>query len=262
VDYHLSDNVMVYATSRRGYNGGGFNPAAAANAPVGTPQPVYLPEYVTDYEAGTKTEGTVAGRPVRANLSVYRSSYTQIQRSSNGITAQGMPFSGTSNGPRAVIYGAVLELVVRPVHDFTLNLNYGYLHARYTQGAPGFPESNVFGQAPEHTLNVSGVYRHELPVGGAAVASVSYAYQSRITFQDVNVGESDAFQGGYGLLAARLGWESVLNSSVDVTLYAKNLTNKVYLTDLQDVSAILSFTAGVHGDPRTYGIEAHYNFGH
>jgi iron complex outermembrane receptor protein len=262
LDYHLSQNVMVYATNRKGYNGGGFNSAVSPDDPPGTPQPVYLPEYVTDNEVGVKTEGNVAGRPVRANLSVYRSKYTQIQRSSAGVTPSGASYIGISNGPEALIYGAVLELVARPLRDFTVNLNYGYLRTEYTQGAPGFPEGNTFGQAPEHTINASGTYHHDLPVGGAAVGTISWAYQSRVTFQDVNVGEPDAFQGGYGVAAAQIGWDSVLNGPVDVSLFVKNLTNKVYVTDLQDIINILSFTAGVHNDPRTFGIELRYRFGH
>jgi iron complex outermembrane receptor protein len=261
LDYHLSENMMVYATNRKGYNGGGFNTGVAPNDPPGSPQATYLPEYVTDYELGIKTESSVAGRPVRANLSAYKSEYTQIQRSSSGVTSTGEPYIGIGNGPKAEIYGAILELVMRPIHDITLNLNYGYLRAEYVQGAPGFSEQNTFGQAPEHTLNVSSTYRHDLPVGGAAVAAASWAYQSGITFQDVNIGEPDAFQGGYGIAAAQVGWDAVLNGPVDVSFFVKNLTNKVYLTNLQDEINILSYTAGVHNDPRTFGIELKYHFG-
>jgi iron complex outermembrane recepter protein len=262
LDYHLSGNVMIYATTRRGYNGGGFNPSAAENLPPGVPHATYLPEFVTDYELGTKTEGTLGGVPVRANLSAYESLYTNIQRESNGVTAGGQPYSGISNGPKATIYGVVLDLLARPVPDFTVNLHYGFLHTEYTQGAPGFPQGNVFGQAPMHTVDLSGAYRHDLPVGGAAVASIIYAYQSRITFQDDNIGEPDAFEGGYGIANARFGWDSVMNRPVDVSLFVKNLTDKAYVTDLQNIAEIAGFTGSTHGDPRTYGIEVKYRFGH
>jgi iron complex outermembrane receptor protein len=261
LDYHLTKDVMVYGTTRRGYNGGGFNSNAAADLPPGVPHATYLPEFVTDYEIGAKTEGVVGQVPVRANLSLYKSFYTDIQRESNGVTPSGQTYAGISNGPKAIIYGAVLELVVRPVQDFTMNLNYGFLHTAYVQGAPGFAESNVFGQAPQHTLNFRGTYHHDLPFGGAAVSTISYTYQSRVSFQDNNIGEPDAFQGGYGIADARIGWDSVMNSPVNVGFFVKNLTNKVYDIDLQDLSNLLSFTGAVHNDPRTYGIEVHYRFG-
>ena len=261
LDYHLSEAEMVYFTTRKGYNAGGFNPSAAQNLPAGVPHATYLPEYLTDYEIGSKSEGTVAGIPVRADLSAYESLYTNIQRESNGITPSGQPFAGIGNGPKATIYGAILELLARPIPDFTVDLHYGLLHAAYTQGAPGFPESNVFGQAPKHTVNLSGTYQHDLPLGGSAVASVAYAYQSRITFQDENIGEPDAFEGGYGFANARLAWNSVMNGPVDVSFFVKNLTNKVYVTDLQNIAAIAGFTGATHNDPRTYGVELHYRFG-
>jgi hypothetical protein len=48
-----------------------------------------------------------------------------------------------------------------------------------------------------------------------------------------------------GIADAKVGWDSVMNGPVDVSLFVKNLTNKVYVTDLQDLINILSFTAGV-----------------
>ena len=168
LDYHLSQQVLLYFTTRRGYNGGGFNPGIPADAPPNAPQQSYLPEYVTDYELGAKTEGTYGGVPVRANVSVYMADYTNIQRGSFGVTATST-YSGISNGPKAQIYGFQLESVVRPVHDFTINLNYGYLHTEYTQGAPGFAKGNIFGQAPEHSVNLSGNYHHDL----AAVVAIA-----------------------------------------------------------------------------------------
>jgi outer membrane receptor protein involved in Fe transport len=52
-----------------------------------------------------------------------------------------------------------------------------------------------------------------------------------------------------------------MNKPVDVSFFVKNLTNKVYVTDLQDIANIASFTGATHNDPRTYGIELHYRFG-
>jgi iron complex outermembrane receptor protein len=260
LDYHLSRNVMVYGTTRRGYNGGGFNQSAPANPPPGVPQATYLPEYVTDYEVGVKSEGTWAGVPVRANLSGYMSKYTNIQRQSIGVTSTGT-YNAIGNGPKATIYGMVLESVVRPIHDLTINLNYGFLHTQYDVGAPGFPAGNTFGQAPEHTLNASGTWRHDVASGGAAVATISYAYQSQITFMDSNVGVLHYLQPAYGIVDAQAGWQSIMNSPIDVTFFVKNLTNVAYAQEMQDLSSLLAFTGTVYNDPRTFGVEVHYRFG-
>jgi iron complex outermembrane receptor protein len=266
LDYHLSKNVLLYFTTRKGYNGGGFNGGIPADAPAGAPQSSYLPEYVTDYEIGAKTESTIAGMPVRANVSVYEADYTQIQRSSFGNTPSG-PYAGIANGPKAQIYGAQLESLIKPTRDFTITLNYGYLHTGYTEGAPGFPKGNTFGQAPEHSLNLGGNYHHDLDLGGAATASISYAYQSQITFMDSNIDATTGLpllhykQPGYGVVDAQVGWERVLNSPVDVTFWVKNLTDVAYAIEKEDQTALLGFTGTVYNDPRTFGIALHYRFG-
>ena len=260
VDYHLSDSVLLYATTRKGYNGGGFNASVPTTPTPGAPQGTYDPEFVTDYEVGAKTEGSLGGMPIRANFSVYQDKYTKIQRSSFGVTSTGT-YAGISNGPKATIFGAQVESAIKPVPDLTINFNYGYLHTQYDEGAPGFPKGNTFGQAPEKTMNISALYHHDLAQGGAAVATLSYAYQSEITFMDNQTALLHSFQKGYGISDARVGWEKVMNSPVDVTFFVKNLTDVTYAQEKQDQAQLLGFTGTVYNDPRTYGIELHYSFG-
>jgi iron complex outermembrane receptor protein len=273
VDYHFSPGVMVYATTRNGYNVGGFNPSAPANPPPGAPGPVFKPEFVTDYELGAKLQGKLGDMPYRADLSGYFVNYTDIQQSQFGFDPA--PYSGTGNGPKAQIYGFQLESAFEPIHGLNLSVNYGYLHTGYTQGAPGFEQGNSFGQAPEHTINLSGTYHHPLPAGGAFMASLDWSYQSRITFQnnqssfiqftpggpEVAVPLLHAFQPAYGIADGEIGWESVFNSPVDVILFVKNLTNASYAVQVQDQTALLGFTGVVYDDPRTFGVKLHYRFG-
>jgi iron complex outermembrane receptor protein len=98
-------------------------------------------------------------------------------------------------------------------------------------------------------------------VGGEAVLSASYTYQSRITFEDANVGDSAAFQDGYGVADARLSWNSIAGGRVDGSLFVKNLTDKAYAIERQDIRASFGFVGTVYNDPRTYGAELHYRFG-
>ena len=263
LDYRVSEGLLVYATTRRGYNGGGFNAAAPSpdvNVPGG-PLFDYQPEYLRDYEAGIKANGTLAGIPVRAELSAYLAKYTNIQRTGYGVASNGSTYSGTINGPKATIYGATLEAAAKPFHDLTLNLNYGFLHTRFDEGSPGFPKGNVFAQAPKHTVNASATYDHDLAAGGSAFATMNYAYQSSIVFQDNNIALPFARQKGYGVFDAQIGWRSVLDSNFDVTVFARNLTNVVYAIDREDETALLGFVGTVYNDPRTFGVTLHYHFG-
>jgi iron complex outermembrane receptor protein len=259
LDYHVSHDVLLYVTTRRGFNGGGFN-SNATNDP-GAPQSSYGPETITDYEAGVKSEGRLGEIPVRANLSSYYAKYENIQRTVIGVSSNNVPYMGVVNGPRADIYGLQFEGVIMPLSGLFLNLNYGYLHTAYKAGAPGFPIGNQFAQAPEHTVNFMASYHHAVPIGGEAVLSASYTYQSRITFEDANVGDSAAFQDGYGIADARLSWNSIAGGPVDGSLFVKNLTNVAYAIERQDIRSSFGFVGTVYNDPRTFGLELHYKFG-
>src|SRR3546814_20465003 len=66
---------MVYATTRRGYNPGGFN---GANAPAGFEQ--YDAEIVTDYEIGAKYSWRSGPLRGLVSFDVYRDNFANAQR--------------------------------------------------------------------------------------------------------------------------------------------------------------------------------------
>jgi iron complex outermembrane receptor protein len=140
-----------------------------------------------------------------------------------------------------------------------VSFNYGYLHTAYTEGTPYFPKGNQFAQAPKETLNAGLSYTYPLDVGGELAFNTGLTYQSRETFQDANT--NLAFQGGFTLLDARLTWNNIVNSHVDVSVYGKNLTNKVYALEREDQTNFLGFVGSLYNDPRTYGAQVTYNFG-
>lgn len=260
-DYRVSDKVLIYATTRRGYNSGGFNASVPASQEPSAPQPSYGPEYIRDYEAGVKADWAIGTVPVRTNLSGFYAKYTDIQRSTFGVSQSGSTFIGVSNGPKATVYGFQLESTVRPFPGFLVNANYGYLKTRYDEGSPGFPKGNRFAQAPKHTLNLSAAYTHELGDAGAIVANAGYTYQSKVSFQDANLGSALAFQKGYSLVDARLGWNRIAGTAIDAGLFVKNLTNEEYAVERQDLVSAFGFAGTIYNDPRTYGVEISYRFG-
>src|SRR3546814_3016714 len=73
--YKIDPDVSLYATVRRGYRAGGFNPAAS------TPELLaYRPETVTDYEIGVKSRWEIGGWKLRANVDLLYDDYKDIQR--------------------------------------------------------------------------------------------------------------------------------------------------------------------------------------
>jgi iron complex outermembrane receptor protein len=261
LDYHLSGSTLLYAATRRGYNGGGFNPSVVTTTTPGGPAPSYGPEHITDYEGGVKSDWLIADVPVRTNLSVFLANYSDIQRRSVGISDSGNPYTGVANGPKAQIYGLQFQSALRVTTGLTLILNYGYLHTEYKEGTRFFPKGNVFAQAPAHTLNLVANYAYPLPVGGDLDLSAGYTYQSKVTFADNNLGSMLIYQGGFGLVDARIGWKSVVGSNVDISVYGKNLTDKAYALERQDQTNFLGFLGTLYNDPRTYGVQVKYRFG-
>jgi iron complex outermembrane receptor protein len=258
LDYQITPEFLVYVTTRRGYNTGGFNAAV----PVA---PTFQPEYITDYEIGMKSEWMVGNHPIRGNASTYLSKYRDIQRFTNFF--EGNPPAavvGTFNAAAATLYGAQAEVDVGLTNNLELAAYFAYLHSKYDSFDNvliGDATGNRFAQAPEHTARASLTYHQPVSLGGEVRGTVSYAFQGAESFVDANLGMPNAFQGGYGLVDARLDWREVAHSHVDLGLFVKNLTNKVYAINILDETATpLAYASVAYGDPRTYGAQIRYRF--
>jgi iron complex outermembrane receptor protein len=260
LDYQLSSALLLYATTRKGYNAGGFNPGFPATVPA-----VVQPETIKDYEVGLKSDGHLGYMPFRINLSGYLSHYDNIQRSVGVI----YPINGVNtvitaflNAATATIYGAQIEMLAQPLPDLTVQASYGYLHSKYDSFETflGSATGNQFAQAPRTTAHLSTTYRHALHTG-ELVANASFSYISAVNFNDINLGAPGDRGPAHGLLDLRLGWENIGNEHVDVSVYGKNVTNRIYELNASDDTAQFGFVSRQYGDPRTVGVEARYSFG-
>ncbi len=256
VDFKATDEVLLYATTRKGYNAGGFNPN------INDPDlEVVRPEFITDYEAGLKADWNLGGMPVRTNLSAFYAKYKDIQRTTS-LVFDNLIVTGNFNAAEAKIYGAQIEVLARPVEPLTLQGSYGYLHTQYDSfqnALLGDLTGNRFAQAPKDTVNLSATYRHALP-SGELVANLSYAYVSKVAYADDNLTTPGNIAPSYGLVDARLDWKKIGGSDVDLGLYVKNATNKEYLLNTTDRTSSFGFNSRLYGDPRTYGLEIRYAF--
>jgi iron complex outermembrane receptor protein len=260
LDYQLTPGLLLYGTTRKGYNAGGFNPGFPAPVPA-----VVQPETIRDYEFGLKSDGHLGDIPFRVNLSAYISHYDNIQRMVGVI----YPIGGVNtvitaflNAATATIYGAQAEMLAQPVPELTVQASYGYLRTRYDSFETflGSATGNQFAQAPRSTAHLSATYRRALHTG-ELVANASYSYISAVNFNDINLGAPGDRGSGYGLLDLRVGWENIGNEPVDLAVYGKNITNRVYELNASDDTQQFGFVSRQYGDPRTFGVEARYSFG-
>jgi iron complex outermembrane receptor protein len=268
LDFKVTDHVLAYVTTRRGFNSGGFNLAGPAT---------YATEKLTDVEIGLKTDWSLAGRPVRVNLALYRSDYADIQRSIF-LYVNNIPIGITANAASATVDGVELEIKANLTSYFEISAAGSYIDPKYnkfiTEFAPGEYvnlTSNVLADAPKVSTSVSPRLRFPVPASiGSELALIgTWAYQSRIYFQDSN--QTDPFisntldpysqQAGYSLFNAQLAWKQAMGSHADIRFFGKNLGNKVYADVTSNNLSTYGVANKIYGEPRTWGVSFSYHFG-
>jgi iron complex outermembrane recepter protein len=249
LDYHPIDDVLLYAKYSRGYRQGGTNPFSAEGYNT------YDAERVDTYEIGAKTSwrGAVPG--------------------SRGLIA---PNIAIVNAGKSRIQGVEVEATLAPIAGLSLNGSYAYLDTKLLQFDPVplpstlIPGSlfdtpiptNAVGQpltfAPKHKLSVTANYTLPLPDGiGEVTVGTTYSYTSALRA---------TYSGTQGLLPPtellnlNVNWNGVAGSPVDLSVFAINVTNERYFTQVNEQSSS-GFVSKFLGEPRMYGVRLRYRFG-
>jgi iron complex outermembrane receptor protein len=271
--YQIDPLTMVYVSNSRGYRAGGFN--IAQSDLVGYLQG-YKPEIVENYEIGLKRDWIFGDARLRTNIAAYDQKYTNIVRELQEVTA-GAPFAVLTNGPKADIKGAEVEIGFAPVKHVDLGLSFAYVDPKYT--APFFPipsfneENNQFALVPHTTLTANVKYTLPLdPHIGDISLGANYYYQSRMWYDDASQGNNcgNAYnspcgplnyysQKPYGILGLRLDWKNLWGSKFDADLWTTNVTNTEYNTSAGAVVSVLGFE-NVMGPPRFVGADLKYSW--
>jgi len=266
LQYQFNHDMMLYATSRKGYKSGGFNNVAIQGAQE------FSPEYVTDYEIGEKSEFHMGDMKARINFDVFRSNFngwqervTKIYDTPNGP----LPFAVVTNVAKGVVEGADLEATLIPTPHLEISGFYTFLNPYFTSNTiDGVDYSHTpLAEVVKHKASATVRYLLGLPdsIGDASV-STSYAWQSYqvggLTLIPLGSSNPDPFQGrlpAYGVLNARADWKNVMGHPVDLSAFCDNLTNKTYLT-LMNNAWTLGEDVGQYGPPRMYGVSVRVHF--
>ena len=264
LEYAATDNVFAYLTHRHGYKAGGFNvtqPDINLNS--------FKPEKVNDLEAGLKADAHLLGRPIRSNIALFYSKYSDIQRlltTFDGIATS----SATVNAAKAHVYGAEVEVSYLAADSLMLSLFYTNLQSKYDEftgtnssGAPFDASGNRFAYLPKNSGGLGVSLR--LPISATAGelnVNANYFAQSEQSYSDLGDSlEPDALVAGYGLLNLSVDWHDVFLSGTDVSLFVSNVTDKEYVslaTSQLDGNGTSYYR---YGEPRTYGLRLSYAFG-
>lgn len=288
LDYRPIDNLLLYGKVSRGYKAGGFN-AYAVNQIFAT----FQPEFVTDYEAGFKSDFKVGGRPVRLNVNGFNMDYDKIQRGLadyNPTTRKSG--AATLSYASARIRGVEIEAMFKPVDALEIGGNYSYIDAKYKSFTYPAPQAvwDCNSTAPSFTKtltpdlscipmqylspNIFSIYgRLQVPTSdnfGDVSLFVNYAWtdarhQSGPALEyfpgTTTTWEPGSDLAAYGLLNASIDWKGALGTGLDVSVFGTNLTNKTYAISNSGVYNQVGTQSQIFGEPRMYGVRLRYNFG-
>ncbi len=289
LDYRPIDNLLLYAKVTRGYKAGGIN-AYAVNAQYAQ----FGPEFVTDWEAGFKSDFKIGGRPMRLNVNGFNMDYSKIQRGLADFNpTTNRSGAATLSEASARIRGVEVEAMFKPFDALEIGGNYSYTDAKYksftynsatpvwdchSTAANGYlktvtPDLSCIPMQymSPHIFSVYGRLALPTPESfGGVNLFVSYAWsdarhQSGPALEKFVDGSATWEPGSdlpaYGLLSASLDWKGALGSGLDVSLFGTNLLNKKYAISNSGVYNAIGNQSHIFGEPRMYGIRLRYNFG-
>jgi len=257
LDYHWTDDVLVYFSAAEGFKSGGFNGRARNTGELEG----YEPETILSYEVGMKSEWL--DRRLRLNLAAFFSDYEDVQLTEQRLDpATGTQTIVTQNAGDAEIKGFEVELEARPVAQLRLNAAVGYLDAKYTRisasaAATGLTLQHKLIGTPEWTASTGAEYTIAVGERGDVSLRADYSYRAETHFQLLN--EPTIAQPGYGLVNLRAAFNS---AGGDWTAAAgmTNATDKRYLASGVSVLDSLGVSVGWYGRPREWYLQGIYRF--
>lgn len=277
VDYQVTDKVLAYFTTRRGFRMGGINAPVFAGTLI--PFQRYAPETVQDYEIGLKTNWRVGEARGHFNIAAYKTDISNLQAS---VATSGSPCpdgvcdpahfpANTSfygNAGEATVKGIEAEASISPTRNLTLSAGAAWLNRKITSLTFQLPttlpasaitlagvQSFAFLASPDHSYTAD--LRYILPLDpeiGQLVFNTHFYSISKFEFGTV-------IGGGYSTVNFRLDWNSIFGRPVDAALFVTNATDKAGIVAGSLISQGLGLSTGIYNEPRIIGAQLRYHFG-
>jgi len=250
VDFKTEAGHLLYGSYSRGFRASAFNAQAFF-----FPEEVNVakPEKVDAFEAGFKSQ--FAGRRVTFNGAAFFYSYKNQQ----ALNVNPDTLAQTLiNLPKSRIYGAELELAVRPVEDLALNVGLGLLKTEIREGSVSGASvvGNRLPNAPTVSLTTGFDWTALRFDRGSVALRADASYSSKQYFELFNIDRIS--EDGYVVVNGQIAFESD-DDRWGAALWARNLFNTYYLKSGIDVSGF-GFDYAHVSEPRTYGVTVNLKF--
>ena len=289
LSYKLNDNINLYGTHATGFKASSFNlsidsrpfasqfiPGSPAQVPAPAPSairtalganlPVNLtsgsrfanPEHATVYEIGIKGQWEGFG----INVAAFRQILTGFQSN---------VFSGTgfilANADQQSSNGLEIDATISPIRDLRFTASMTYLDNKFDSfpggaalvaGSFATVPLDLSGQqvagVPEFSTSIGVDYTARLTDAMKLVFHTDYAHESPTQIAQGTV----ALQRETNLVNSSISL--VLNNNLDITLWARNLTDSAWITTIFPGVAQSGTLSGYRNQPRTFGGLVRYRF--
>ena len=259
IDWKPDDDILAYASFSQGYRGAAFN-GQAYNAPAELT--FAKPETLNSYELGLKTQ--LWNRRADFNVAAFHYDY----RNQQFLDTFGLPGGGTGyhtiNAPKSRVDGAEFELRARATEDLELRAGLGLLHSQYVElFLHGLDRSgNQLIQAPKVNGNASTDWRFARLSAGDLRWEIDANYYAKQYFDALNT--ERIAQHAYVVANSRVAIDVAGKRGFSTGIWIKNLANRRYLAyglaQRNPADGGLGFDYSIVGEPRTFGIDATYQF--
>ncbi len=260
VEYRPTNETLIYGSVATGFKSGGFNggflniDSEVARRQI---QP-YDPEFVTAYELGFKTD--LFDSKMRLNASLFYNDFEDLQVFT--LVNQGANvIQILENASDANASGIELDLSAVLTQGLSANLSAAFIDTELTsfidQTTGRDFSGNKLAQTPETSISGYLNYERDLSFGGYLSAQGGFAYKDDLFFSTEN--NPLVAQEAYTLVSARVAYVSA-SENWSVALFANNLTDERYTTNVSDTTEVTGSYVRTFGTPRTYGLELSLDF--
>lgn len=249
VDYHLTNDVLLYASVAKGFKSGGVNRFFDANGN----QTSFNPEENTAIELGVKSD--LLDGAARVNAAIFQYDYSDFQLETSGAGGA-LQIQSTADLKNT---GFEIDGTLLVGEHLDFRLAYAYIDAEFDNGEAGSPatsiKGNVAARAPKENWSLLATYSLDTDAG-------VFKARAEYTFNDESyytVYEDDVDPGyktdSYGVTNLRVSFDSS-DAKWGLALVGSNITDEEYTSSILDLGVPLY----VPGMGALWKVEGHYNF--
>lgn len=247
LQYAFNRNGLVYASASKGYKAGGFNTTVEDEK-----DRVFKPEHSWSYELGAKKN--FLDQIINLDISLFYIDWSSQQISQKRATEQGFKLR---NAGESASKGFEIGMMVNPLTDLNLQLNYGYTHATFKEYLydedKGIDYSgNYLPLVPRNTFSVAANYHWKVNRSwlDKIVMNTQYTGLGKLFWNEDNI----TVQHYYQMLNADV---SFIRKGLSIGVWTKNITNEQYISYYFES---MGERFAQQGKPFTIGIDVNVKF--